>query len=152
MGYWREYTRGPDATIGFSWLDQIGYGLSAQEVSERGPSGGTVHVTVKQLAARPITITVRKDGAGECVTEPVLLIADKPAALRRVFVQLAPFVFVKWVDLHGVRSDGVDVTEGIHPWGRAGPAPDVAPSRQHTSPTATLTPPRSDASSPSLVP
>lgn len=109
--YWRQLERGPDVVEDLNLLDKTVYGIRDQKVLERSPEKSKVLMTVKATPDRGIAILTRlRDG--KCVAEPIAFINKEPSTLESVFVHIAGFMSVDWVEIRG-QLNGKPVVERV---------------------------------------
>lgn len=109
--YWRQFERGADVTEDLTFLDRTVYGIGSQKVLERTPDKSKVLMTIKAAPDRGVAI-ITKSQDGKCVAQSVALINGQPSDLERVFVHVAGFMSVDWVELRGRRA-GEAVVERV---------------------------------------
>jgi len=99
-------------TLPLKLLQQVGYGIKSQKVTDEG-----VLVVLRSLAARPISIVVKREGT-ECKAAAYMTIAGERARFERAYVFAKDgFLLpeVAYVDLFGKRDDGSPVEERLQP-------------------------------------
>jgi hypothetical protein len=109
--YWRQFERGPNVTEDLNFLDETVYGIKEQKVVKRAADESKVLMTLKATPDRMVAvITRRRDG--KCVAESIAFINKAPALLERVFVHVAGFLKVDWIEISGL-SNGNRVVERV---------------------------------------
>ena len=109
--YWRQLERGPDVVEDLNLLDKTVYGIREQKVLERSPEKSKVLMTLKATPDRGIAIlTHLRDG--KCVADPVAFINKEASTLQSVFVHVAGFMSVDWIEIRGVLN-GTPVVERV---------------------------------------
>ena len=87
------------------------YGIKEQRVTKRAPEESKVLMTLKATPDRMIAVLVhRRDG--RCVADSIAFINAVPSFLDRVFVHVAGFLKVDWVEIRG-RLNGKPVVERV---------------------------------------
>ena len=100
--YWRDYEKGPDVVNDLGMFEKSAYGIKGQWVRKRSAEESKVLMSLKATPDRGILITTsRKDG--KCVAEALATINMEPALLQQVFVHIAGFLSVDWIELRGFR-------------------------------------------------
>jgi hypothetical protein len=113
FGYWREFEKPPVRTHGFSLIDHVPYGIAEQRTLRRTPTGAEYLLRLKQLA-RPIVITTTREADGRCSSVARTAINGADALLQSVFVKLAGFASVEYIDVLGKHpTTGAPVTERV---------------------------------------
>jgi len=110
--YWLRLEDGPNVEKSLKLLQQVGYGIKSQKVTDEG-----VLVVLRSLPARPISVVVTREGT-ECKAAAYMTVAGERAHLERAYVFakdgfLLPAV--AYVELFGKRDDGSPVEERIQP-------------------------------------
>jgi len=108
--YWRMLERGPDAIEPLSESEQRVLGVGHQDVA-----GHLVHVTLRAMPDRAITIETERGADGRCSSSAQTTIARVSARLGGVYVQQRLFG-VAYVLLSGWAEDGTAVRERIVPF------------------------------------
>lgn len=98
--YWRDYEKGPDVTDDLSMLDRSVYGIRSQKVLARAPGESKILMSLKATPDRGVAVFVRKRD-GKCMSESIATINGGAATLERVFVHVAGFMSVDWIELRG---------------------------------------------------
>ncbi len=114
FAYWRQYEQGPEITEGLNLLDETGYGIRDQEV-ERRPGAARVTLSLKATKDRRIIVNVKRGPDGTCVALPLAQVAGTTARLEQVYVFVAGFLRVGYVELRGVLPNGAPITERAKP-------------------------------------
>lgn len=109
--YWRQLERGPDVTEDLNMLDRTVYGVREQRVLVRSAQESKVLMTIKATPTRGIAIFVRKRD-GKCVPEVIATINGSASLLERVFVHVAGFLSVDWIEIRG-QLNGQPVVEHV---------------------------------------
>jgi hypothetical protein len=109
--YWRQNEQGPNVTEDLNALDRTVYGIKGQWVTKRSPDESKVLMTLRATSERSIAVITRKRD-GKCVADPIATINGAPARLDRVFVHVAGFLSVDWIEIRGVAS-GKPVVERV---------------------------------------
>lgn len=111
--YWRQFEQGPEVTEDLNFLDKTAYGIKSQTVQLKTERGTKIVMTLKATSERGIAIVVRKDGA-TCTAEALAFINGVPSRLKRVYVHVAGFLSVDYIELSGTRmDDGKPIVERI---------------------------------------
>jgi hypothetical protein len=109
--YWRQLERGPNITEDLNMLDRTVYGIKEQKVLKRSPEESKVLMTLKATPERAVAVfTRRRDD--KCVAESIAFINNAPARLERVFVHVAGFLKVDWIEIRGL-ANGKPVVERV---------------------------------------
>src|SRR3954471_20616120 len=103
--YWRQFEQGPEVTEDLNFLDKQGYGIKGEWVTKRGAADGSKVLMTLRATDRPIAVIVKKNDDGKCSAEAITTINGGPAHLDRVFVHVAGFLKVDWVEIRG-QKDG----------------------------------------------
>src|SRR5262249_49525217 len=112
--YWRQFEQGPEVTEDLNFLDKTAYGIRRQSIQIQTERGTKIVMTLRATAERGIAVVVRKDGAS-CSAEALAFIGNVPARLNRIYVHVAGFLSVDYIELSGVRLDnGKPVVERIN--------------------------------------
>ena len=98
--YWRQFEKGPDVTEDLNFLDKQGYGIKGEWVVKRDPAGSKVLMTLR-ATDRPIAVLVKKNDDGKCVADTIAKINGEQAHLERVFVHVAGFLKIDWIEIRG---------------------------------------------------
>jgi len=109
--YWQQIEQGPDVVEDLNFLDRTVYGIKEQRVTKRSPEESKVLMTLKATPDRAVAVVVRRR-EGRCVADSIAFINAVPALLDRVFVHVAGFLKVDWVEIRG-RVDGKPVVERV---------------------------------------
>ena len=112
--YWRQIEQGPNVTEDLNALDRTVYGIKGQWVTKRSRSAdeeSKVLMTLRATSDRSIAVITRKRD-GKCIADPIATINGGPARLERVFVHIAGFLSVDWIDIKGTVS-GKPVVEHV---------------------------------------
>jgi hypothetical protein len=110
--YWLRLEEGPSVEKSLKLLQQVGYGIKSQKVTDDG-----VLVVLRALPARPINVVVSREGV-HCSAAAYMTIGGDKAHFERAYVFAKDgFLLpeVKYVDLFGKRDDGTPVEERIQP-------------------------------------
>ena len=110
--YWLRLEDGPEVEKPLKLLQQVGYGIKSQKVTDGG-----VLVVLRNMAARPVTIETAREG-DRCTAVAYMTIAGERTRFERAYVFAKDgFLMpeVKYVDLFGTRDDGTPVEERIEP-------------------------------------
>jgi hypothetical protein len=107
--YWRMLERGPSVIEPLSDQEQHVLGVGHQDVS-----GHVVHLTLRGMPNRAITIETGRSADGQCASSAQMTIANVPVRLASVFVQQRLFG-VAYVLLSGWAGDGTLVQERVVP-------------------------------------
>ena len=109
--YWQQLVQGADVVEDLTFLDRTVYGIKEQRVTKRAPEESKVLMTLKATPDRMIAVLVhRRDG--RCVADSIAFINAVPSFLDRVFVHVAGFLKVDWVEIRG-RLNGKPVVERV---------------------------------------
>ena len=112
--YWRQFEQGPEVTEDLNFLDKQGYGIKGEWVTKRSAEGSKVLMTLR-ATDRPVAILVKRSDDGRCVGDAIATINGAPAHLERVFVHVAGFLKVDWVEIRGTSvADGKPVAERVN--------------------------------------
>jgi hypothetical protein len=112
-GYWRDFERGPRAISPLLDLEQPAYGVSAASGLQNGPDRGRVSFHLRGLPERSVTVESFASGE-QCRAWALTSIAERPAVLASIYVQLGVLFSVESLVLHGFRlEDGAPVQETI---------------------------------------
>ncbi len=109
--YWQQIEQGPGVVEDLNFLDQTVYGIKEQRVTKRSAEESKVLMTLKATPDRAIAVVIHKR-EGRCVAEAVAFINAVPSFLDRVFVHVAGFLKVDWVEIMG-RANGKQVVERV---------------------------------------
>jgi hypothetical protein len=109
--YWRQYEQGPNVTEDLNLLDRTVYGIGKQSVLSKGGGDSRLSLTVKAAPDRPVTIIVKKV-EGKCTAEPLGKISGQVARLTTVFVHVAGWMSVDWVEIRGLLN-GQPIVERV---------------------------------------
>jgi hypothetical protein len=110
--YWRQFEKGPEVTEDLNFLDKQGYGIKGEWVTKRSPDGSKILMTLR-ATDRPIAVIVKKNDEGKCTAEAITTINGGPAHLDRVFVHVAGFLKVDWIEIKG-SANGKPVVERVN--------------------------------------
>ena len=105
--YWRMLEKSSDATEPLGGMEQRAFGIARQDVE-----GADVHIALRALPARPITIHTLRGDDGKCTSSASVTINGAAARIDNVFVKLKLFG-VDYVQLTGIASDGSVVRERL---------------------------------------
>jgi hypothetical protein len=112
--YWRQFEKGPDVTEDLNLLDKTVYGIKGEWVTKRAADGSKVLMTLRSTD-RPIAIVVKRSDNGKCVGDAIASINGQPAHLERVFVHIAGFLKVDWIEIRGRSvANGSAVVERVN--------------------------------------
>jgi len=100
--YWRDYEKGPDVVNDLGIFEKSAYGIKGQWIKKRSAEESKVLMSLKATPDRGILITTSKKD-GRCVGEALATINKEPALLHQVFVHIAGFLSVDWIELRGFR-------------------------------------------------
>ena len=109
--YWQQLEEGPNVIQDLNLLDRTAYGINSQQVLKRTPEESKVLITLKPASDRGIAVVTRKRD-GQCVADPIARINGSPARLERIFVHIAGFLRVDWIDIKGI-FNGSPVIERV---------------------------------------
>lgn len=98
--YWRDYEKGPNVYNDLSIFEKSAYGIKGQWIKKRSSEESKVLMNLKATPDRGILVTVSKKD-GKCVAESLATINKEPALLEQVFVHVAGFLSVDWIELRG---------------------------------------------------
>jgi hypothetical protein len=120
--YWRQYEQGPEVTEDLNFLDKTAYGIRMQVVQSPPGKPKKIVMTLRATSDRGIAIVAHKlppeesGGRGTaCAAEALAFIANVPARLQRVYVHVAGFLSVDYIELTGTRLDnGKPIVERIN--------------------------------------
>jgi len=114
--YLRQFEQGPEITEDLNFLDKTAYGIKSQVIQLRTERGTKIVMTLRATSERGIAVVVRKDATtGSCTAEALAFINNTPARLQRVFVHVAGFLSVDYIELSGTRVDnGKPIVERIN--------------------------------------
>lgn len=116
--YWREFEKAPPVRIhDLGWWEYVIYGVSDQRVVGRTDQGVQLRVQLRRLA-RPIEVTISKDGEGHCHTLAKTTIGGVPGVeFLSVHATLSKIVKkVLYVDVFGRRPEsGEPISERMYP-------------------------------------
>lgn len=101
--YWQQIEQGPNVTEDLNFLDRTVYGVKSQSVTKRSPEESRVVMTLRATSDRSITVVTKKQ-EGQCVADSIAMIGGVPARLDRVFVHVAGWLSVDWIDIKGTVS------------------------------------------------
>jgi len=110
--YWRQFEKGPEVTEDLNFLDKQGYGIKGEWVTKRSPEGSKVLMTLR-ATDRAIAVIVKKNDDGKCSATAITTINGGPAQLSRVFVHVAGFLKVDWVEIQG-NASGKPIVERVN--------------------------------------
>ena len=109
--YWQQLEQGPNVTEDLNFLDRTVYGIKTQKVVKRSPEESKVLMTLEATSERYVAVLVhRRDG--KCVAESIAFINGTPSLLERVFVHVAGFLKVDWIEIRGLLN-GKPVVERV---------------------------------------
>ena len=114
FSYWRIFEKSPPVrTQELSLLDRIPYGIAEQHRLPVTPNGAEYALKLKQLT-RPIVITTKREPDGRCTATARTTINGSTALLLSVYVKLAGFASVDYIDVVGRNLEtGASITERI---------------------------------------
>lgn len=113
--YWRQFEQGPEVTEDLNFLDKQGYGIKGEWVTKRAADGSKVLMKLRATEDRGIAVIVKKADNGKCVGDAIATINGQPAHLSRVFVHVAGFLKVDWIEIKGTNvANGQAVVERIN--------------------------------------
>jgi hypothetical protein len=98
--YWRDYEKGPNVYNDLTMFEKSAYGIKGQWIKKRSAEESKVLMSLKATPDRGILVTVSKKD-GKCVAESLATINKEPALLEQVFVHIAGFLSVDWIELRG---------------------------------------------------
>jgi hypothetical protein len=111
--YWRQFEQGPEVTEDLNFLDETAYGIRMQTVQSPPNKPKKIVMTLRATSERGIAIVPRKEGTA-CAADALAFIARVPARLQRVYVKVAGFLSVDYIELSGIRLDnGEPISERI---------------------------------------
>ena len=102
FGYWQELETGPNVVADLGVFAKKAYGIKGQWVQKRAADESKVLMNLKATPDRGILVTTKKKD-GKCVAETLVTINKEPALLEQVFVHIAGFLSVDWIELRGLR-------------------------------------------------
>ncbi len=114
--YWKQIERGPNEVSDLSFLDQTVYGIRSQKVDPgAGTETGRVSFALEAAQRRGITFVAKKEGE-QCSARALSRLNGSAARLERIFVKLASFWRVDYLDLVGTEeASGKQIVERAHP-------------------------------------
>lgn len=113
FAYWQQIEQGPNVVEELNALDRTVYGIDRQNVAKRALDDSVVTMAINAASDRTVTIGVRRQN-GACVAEPMGLISGTRAQLERIFVHIAGFLRVDWVEIRGSANGRVIVERVKH--------------------------------------
>jgi Domain of unknown function (DUF4833) len=102
FAYWRDFEKGPNVLSDLGILEKKGYGIKGQWVQKRSPDDSRILMNLNATPDRGILITTKKTD-GKCVAQAIATINKESALLEQVFVHIAGFLSVDWIELRGFR-------------------------------------------------
>ncbi|HSO36709.1 MAG TPA: DUF4833 domain-containing protein [Labilithrix sp.] len=102
FAYWQDYEKGPNVVADLGMLEKSAYGIKGQWVKKRTAEESKILMSLNATPDRGIMITTTKKD-GKCVSETLATINKEPALLEQVFVHIAGFLSVDWIELRGLR-------------------------------------------------
>lgn len=112
--YWRQFEKGPEVTEDLNFLDKQGYGIAGQWVKVRSVDGSRVTVSLRATSERGISVFVKKLPNGKCSANAVTTVENAPARLEKIFVHVAGWLKIDWLEITGYRANGDKVVEHIN--------------------------------------
>ncbi len=98
--YWRMLERSADATEPLLSREERAYGVGEQHVTARD-----IHMVLRAMPKRAITIQTGRDANGSCTATANMTISGVEARLTSIFVK-QKLLGVDYVELNGVATDG----------------------------------------------
>ena len=100
--YWREFEKAPPVrTHPLNMFEYYPYGIAAQHVLNRSPSGVEYHLRLKRIH-RDLFVVTSKDAAGHCSATVYTTIGGViRAELHSAFAKLQRALTVEYVEIHG---------------------------------------------------
>ncbi|MCL2778688.1 MAG: DUF4833 domain-containing protein [Polyangiaceae bacterium] len=108
--YWLQVEKG-NVTEDLNFLDRSVYGVKGQQVAQRSVKESKVLMTVKAAPDRAIEIVIHKRD-GKCIADPIATINGAPARVGSVFVHVAGWLRVDWIEIRGT-ANGKPVVERV---------------------------------------
>jgi len=102
FAYWQDFEKGPNVLADLTLFEKSAYGIKGQWVRKRSAEESKVLMSLKATPDRGILVTTSKKN-GKCVAESLATINKEPALLEQVFVHIAGFLSVDWIELRGFR-------------------------------------------------
>lgn len=102
FAYWRELEQGPNVVLDLGMFQKKAYGIKGQWVQSKTPQESKLLMSLNATPDRGISVSVKKKD-GRCVSETVATINKESALLEQVFVHIAGFLSVDWIELRGFR-------------------------------------------------
>jgi hypothetical protein len=111
--YWRNLEQGPRAMSAILRHEQPAYGLTEPRSVRRGAGGGEIRIGLRGFPDRLLTIRTFRE-ANLCRARTFTTIANQPAVLRTIYVELGFLFSVDYVVVRGFRvMDGAAVQEKV---------------------------------------
>lgn len=107
--YWRMLERSKDAVEPLSSTEERAFGVQRQDVD-----GDSVHLVLRGLPSRTITIRTTRNGDGGCDSTASMSVAGTSARIAGVFVKQSLFG-VSYIQVDGQSANGELVRERIKP-------------------------------------
>ncbi len=105
--YWRMLERGPNATEPLLDREQRAYGIASQRAE-----GSIVHMVLRALPSRPITIQTARAADGTCTATTTVDISNVMARLHDIYVKQSLFG-VDYLLLTGWADSGAVIREKL---------------------------------------
>jgi hypothetical protein len=105
--YWRMLEKSADATEPLGHMEERAFGIAQQSAN-----ADDIHVELRALPSRPITIHTTKNADGTCSATATATIAGTSARISDVYVKIKLFG-AEYVQLTGVANDGRVVRERL---------------------------------------
>ncbi len=105
--YWRMFERGPNATEPLLDREQRAYGIASQRAQ-----GSAVHIVLRALPSRPITIQTTRAADGSCTATTTVDISNVVARLHDIYVKQSLFG-VDYLLLTGWADSGAVIREKL---------------------------------------
>lgn len=111
--YWRDFEKGPGVTSPLLDREQSAYGLTEPHWVRRSDQGGRIRIGLRSFPERPLIIETFQ-GPNECRARALVMIQNKPAVLRSIYVDIGFLFNVDYILLRGYRvTDNRPVQEKI---------------------------------------
>jgi hypothetical protein len=113
FAYWQQIEQGPNVVEELNTLDRTVYGIDRQNVAKRAADESVVTMAIRAASDRTVTISIRRQN-DKCVVESMGLIAGTRAQVERVFIHIAGFLRVDWIEIRGSANGKVIVERVKH--------------------------------------
>jgi hypothetical protein len=116
FAYWRMLELGPTRIEPLLPRELSAYGSASQIITARDANGGKIHLVLRALPARPISVETARAADGTCRAFASVTIASATAHLFNVYVKLTWHLSVDYLLLRGWSTDGAHlISETVKP-------------------------------------